>query len=357
MGNKKNKRVTIYDIAQAIGIAPSSVSKALNNQPSISNKIKALVKSKALELNYKHNSNAANLRRGSSQTIGVVVPKINTAFFSDAIAGMEEACFENKHNLIICQSDESYQKEMQAVETLIRQNVDCILISLSVETKSTKHLEDISGHHVSLIQFDRVDHNIRSHSIVNDNKNAAYKAVMHLIDMGYKRIALLGGPDHLTVYHDRKEGYLKAIKEADLSIPYNYIVEIALTTEMGMQVATELLESKEPPDAFFTISDHSALGILRATASKGLKVPEQVGIVGFANETFTELISPSLSSIDQKSRKLGKEAANLYFNYVLKQEAAGKFKKQVIESSLIIRDSSLKNNTKRKKKMPQISVA
>ncbi|MEO5995177.1 MAG: LacI family DNA-binding transcriptional regulator [Chitinophagaceae bacterium] len=346
MNKKKDRRVTIYDIARQIGIAPSSVSKALNDQPTISDKIKALVKSKVQELNYVHNSSAANLRRGTSRTIGVIVPKINTAFFSDVIAGMEEACFENNHHLIICQSGESYIKEVQAVETLIHQNVDCIIISISIETKSSKHLEEIGRHHVNLIQFDRVDHAIPSHTIVNDNKNAAYKAVKHLIDMGYKKIALLGGADFLTIYRDRKEGYLKAIKEAELLIPYNYIVDNALTTDRGMDVAKELLKSNNPPDAFFTISDYSALGVLRVALSMKLKVPEQIGIMGFANEPFTELISPGLSSVDQKSRKMGKDAVNVYFNYILQQKPGSKFRKQVIESSLVIRESSMRKMIK-----------
>ncbi|HEY4198796.1 MAG TPA: LacI family DNA-binding transcriptional regulator, partial [Mucilaginibacter sp.] len=156
MDGKKNKRVTIYDIAEQVGVAPSSVSKALNDQPNVSKKIKSLVNAKAKELNYIHNTNAANLRRGSSKTIGVIVPKINTTFFSNAIAGIEEACYENNHNLIICQSDESYIKETKAVDTLIHHNVDCILISLSIETGSNHHLQAISDHHITLVQFDRV---------------------------------------------------------------------------------------------------------------------------------------------------------------------------------------------------------
>jgi DNA-binding LacI/PurR family transcriptional regulator len=272
----------------------------------------------------------------------VIVPKINTTFFSNAIAGMEEACFKNNHNLIICQSDESYLKETQAVATLIHQNVDCIIISLSIESRSSTHLQEIMNHHVNLIQFDRVDDTISSHSIVNDNKNAAYMAVKHLIQMGYRKIAFLGGSDYLTIYKDRKEGYLKAIKEFKLRIPYHYIVDNALTTESGMQVATELLKSKEPPDSFFTISDYSALGVLRAAKSLSLKVPEQIGIVGFANETFTDLVTPSISSVDQKSRKLGKDAATIYFDFILGQRNAGTFKKQIIKSSMVIRESSSK---------------
>lgn len=349
INNKKGKRTTIYDIAKEVGIAPSSVSKALNNLPSVSEKIRALVKAKASELNYKHNSNAANLRTGSSRTIGVIVPKINVAFFSDAIAGMEEACFENNHRLIICQSDESYAKEVQCIQTLIHQNVDCIIISLSQETRSTQHLFEVKKHHMQLVQFDRVDEGFESHRIVNDNAEAAYKAVKHLIDQGYKKIAFFGGSDHLAVYKQRKQGYLRAIKEADLNIPYNYILDNAFRKDTALKAAIELLTYKDPPDAFFTVTDYSALGVMKAAVSLGLRVPEQVGIMGFANEAFTEFTFPTLSSVDQQSRSLGKAAANVYFNHVLTADSssaiAHNFEIQLIESSLVIRESS---NRKRK---------
>jgi LacI family transcriptional regulator len=349
MTHKKDKRITIYDIAEQIGIAPSSVSKALNDLPTVSKKIKSLVKAKALELNYMHNANAANLRRGSSKIIGVVVPKINTAFFADAISGMEEVCFDNGHHLIICQSDESYIKEEQAVETLIRQNVDCILISLSAETKSSAHLQKIIDHQISLIQFDRVDESVPSPVIVNNNRIAAYQAVCHLLDMKYKKIAFLGGSDHLAIYQDRKDGYYSAIREAELSVPYNYIVDNALTIDKGMQAAMELLQNKNPPDAFFAVSDNAALGVMKAAASLQLKVPEQIGIVGFANESFAALISPSLSSVDQQSKKLGRDAANIYFKSVLKQKDPDKIRKHVIESFVVARASSAKRKMKSKR--------
>ncbi len=340
----KGKRITIYDIAREVGIAPSSVSKALNNLPSVSNRIKALVNAKANELNYKYNSNAANLRSGFSRTIGVIVPKINVAFFSNAIAGMEEVCFENNHGLIICQSDESYEKEVQCIQTLIHQNVDCILISLSQETRSTQHLMEIKNNRMELVQFDRVDESFASHRVVNDNSHAAYEAVKHLIEQGYKKIAFLGGSNHLAVYNNRKQGYLQAIKEADLNIPYNYILDNEFKTETAQKAAIELLQYKDPPDAFFTVTDHAALGVLKAACSLGLRVPDQVGIIGFSNETFTEVTFPTLSSVDQQSRNLGKAAANMYFNHVLAGEAANavaqSFEMQVIESSLIVRESS-----------------
>ncbi len=360
MMNKKSikeKRITIHDIAREIGIAPSSVSKALNDLPTISEKIKTLVKAKAKELNYKHNSSAANLRRGSSRTIGVVVPKINVAFFSDVIAGMEEICFENNHRLIICQSGESFVREVQAVETLIQQNVDCILISLSQDTTSTDHLGEVTRHHIHLIQFDRVDDDFKSHIVVNDNMDVSYKAVKHLVEEGYTRIAFLGGPDHLPLYKDRKEGYIRAIKEADLDIPYNYLVDNAIKTETAMAKAMELFQCKNPPDAFFTVSDYAALGVLKAARSLGLRVPEDVGIIGFSNEAFTEVTSPTLSSVVQQSKELGKEAANIYFNHILTPKPTrktDKFSKLTIESAIIVRESSSRKGAKQIAAEPSI---
>lgn len=345
MGDKttRSKRVTIHDIAREIGIAPSSVSKALNDLPSISSKIKTLVKAKATELNYKHNLSAANLRRGSSRTIGVVVPKINVAFFSDAIGGMEENCFENNHRLIICQSDESYEKEVQAVETLIRQNVDCIIISLSHETVATGHLKEIAEHHINLIQFDRVNDQFKSHIIVNDNKAVSYKAVKHLTAQGYKKIAFLGGPDHLSAYRERREGYMQAMEEADLTIPYHYVVPDVGNMPKAMAAAEKLLQRKDRPDAFFAVSDHAALGVLKVAAAMGINIPEDMGIMGFANEMFTDVTSPRLSSVDQQSKQIGREASNIYFNHIIKARAANKpvgLIRKVIESKVVVRESS-----------------
>ena len=336
-----NKRVTIYDIAKELGLSASYISKALNNHPSISEKVKDTVKKKALELNYKHNSHAANLRQGSSKTIGVVVPHINHSFFSEAISGIEEVCFENNHSLLICQSHESFKQECIAIDTLIHQNVDCILISVSAETQTASYLETIKKNKIELIQFDRCIDRLDSYKVVNDNRDASYNAVKNLLKEGYEKIAFLGGPEHLTVFNNRKEGYLKAIKEAGLIIPYNFIVDDVLGKEKAAEVATELLSLKNPPDAFFTVSDHQSLGVLQIAEFLGIKVPEQLGIFGFANEAFTEIIKPALSSVDQNSKELGKHAANIYFKNILKKD--GKLavdKKEIIKSNIIIRESS-----------------
>ena len=340
-----SKRVTIYDLAKELGISASYISRALNDHPSINEKIKETVKKKALELRYKHNSHAANLRQGSSKIIGVVVPHINQSFFSEAIAGMEEACFENNHSLIICQSHESVKQECKAVETLIRQNVDCILISISAETKSAAHLETIKENNIELIQFDRYIDDLDSYKVANDNEDVSYNIVKNLVQQGYKKIAFIGGPEHLTIFKSRKAGYLKAIKEARLIIPYNFIVEDALSKEKAIEAATELLNLPEPPDAFFTVSDHQSLGVLQVANSKDIQVPEKLGIFGFANEDFTEITHPALSSVDQKSKELGKRAANLYFEKILKgKDKLPADKKEIVKGEIIIRRSSLKES-------------
>ena len=338
-----NKRVTIYDIAKELGISASYISKALNNHPTISEKVRETVKKKALELNYKQNSHAANLRQGSSKTIGVIVPHINQSFFSEAIAGIEEVCFEHNHGLIICQSHEFFKQECKAIDTLIHQNVDCILISVSAETLSASHLETIKKNRIQLIQFDRCIDTLDSYKVLNDNKEASYSVVKNLINEGYKKIAFLGGPEHLTVFKNRKEGYLRAIKEAGLIIPYNYIVDDVLYSKKASEAAEEILSLKEPPDAFFTVSDHQSLEVFKIAESMGIMIPEQLGIFGFANEDFGEIIKPALSSVDQRSKELGKQAANLYFKKIRnKNEDHPTDKNIIIESQIIIRQSSVR---------------
>jgi len=341
------KRVTIYDIATELGITASYVSRALNNYPSVNKDIVEMVRKKAAELKYKHNSSAANLRQGSSKTIGVIVPHINQSFFSDAIAGIEEVCFEHNHSLIICQSHESFKKEGLAIETLIRQNVDCIFISISLETQSPTYLEEIIHHDIGLIQFDRsIEYNqgseyTKGYSVTNNNTQDSYNAVKQLIKEGYSRIAFLGGPDHISIYQDRKQGYCNAIRDNGLVLIDDLVVSDVLDEENAFKTAVKLLSTTEPPDAFFVTSDHQSLGVLRAAKQLGISVPDQLGIIGYANEIFTALTTPSLSSIDQHSKSLGRHTANLYFNSFLKNGGnKGRGERLIIQSELIVRNSS-----------------
>jgi len=337
---KSRKRATIYDLAKELGISPSYVSKALNNHPSVGESTRQRVRQKAEELNYKHNSHAANLRRGQSKTIGVVVPHINQSFFSDAISGIEEVCFAYDHSLVICQSHESFDKEGKAIETLIHQNVDCILISNAEETNSPDHLLQIRKNHIPVIQFDRCLDNFDSFKVVNDNRNVTYDAVRTLIREGYKNIAFFGGPARVKTFQDRKDGFIAAIAEANLPIPYNFIVDNTLTRERAKQAALPLLRLPHRPDAIFSVSDYQSLGVMDAASTLGINIPTDLGVFGFADETFSQLITPSLSTIDQHSLDLGRKAAELYFQRIYQQDAPPKTETIVIPSEIRIRQSS-----------------
>ncbi|MFB9109771.1 LacI family DNA-binding transcriptional regulator [Flavobacterium gyeonganense] len=338
------KRITIYDLAKELGLSVSYVSKALNGKPGVKEEVRQVVLKKAAEINFKHNTQAANLRRGSSMTLGVIVPQINQNFFSDAISGIEKACTENKHNLIICQSHEKSDVEKTAIETLIHQNVDCILISLSKETQSAKILEQVLEHKINVIQFDRCDENFPGHRVINDNKDATYKAAKSMIEEGYQRLAFIGGPLHMDLYMNRKEGFIRAINEAGMYVPDHFIVDDNISKENAFQTALKLLALPEPPDAFLAISDIQALGIMLAITQSGLKIPEDIGIFGYANEPFTEIITPSISSVDQNSERLGYQAAMVYFDHILKNKESNEVITKIIESDLIIRSSSKRKN-------------
>lgn len=311
---KQQKRTTIYDIAQRLNMAASSVSRALSNSNKINPDTKALVLKTAAEMNYQHNSMASNLRKGNNPTIGVVVPRINQNFFSSVIAGIEEVTYAKGYNLIICQSNELHAREVDCINTLINQHVSGIIISIAAETGSDLHLRQVLDRQIRLIQFDRIVNELETFKVVNDNRQASFEAVSHLIDQGYRRIALLEGPQHLDTFRHRKLGYLEALKQHGLPVVKELMCENAWTKELGAAATVKLLNLNEPPDAIFaSTSDFSALGVLEVASGMGIAVPDKLGICGYSNEPFTEITSPSITTIDQHTIHMGKTIADLFF--------------------------------------------
>ena len=341
---KSQKRTTIHDIARKLNIAASSVSRALNNSSKVSAATKELVLKTAKELNYQQNYLAQNLRKGHNRTIGVVVPRINQNFFSNVIAGLEEVTYKNGYSLVICQSNESHEREVQCVETLINQHVSCIVISISVEHHNNNHLKNALSQGIQLIQFDRVAQELETFKVINDNEQAAAEAVSHMIDQGYRRIALLEGPQNLAIFRERKAGYLLALKQHSLPVIEELVVENAWTKELGAEATQKLLGLPQPPDAVFaSTSDFSALGVLEVATKLGFKVPEALGICGYSNEAFSEITSPSITSVDQFSKKMGETIAELYFEEIKEVSGSTAYKTVSIKPKLIIRSSTQKN--------------
>ncbi len=338
---KPKRRTTIYDIAEKLNITASSVSRALNNRSHVNSATKELILKTAAELNYKRNILASNLRMGKTQTIGVVVPRINQNFFSNVIVGIEDATYPKGYHLIICQSNESHEKEIECINTLINQHVDCIVISVAVEGGNYDHLQNVIDHGIQLIQFDRVIDELETLKVINDNEQASMEAVSHLIEQGYKRIALLEGPQTLNIFIQRKLGYLKALKKFDMPIEQELIIENAWTKELGAEATRKLLSLPNPPDAIFaSTSDFSALGVLDVATAMHIKVPQKLGICGYANEPFTELTSPSITTIDQFSIYMGKTIADLYFQENDNKEVAITPKTISIKPKLLVRAST-----------------
>jgi LacI family transcriptional regulator len=342
---KNRKRTTIYDIAEKLSLAASSVSRALNDSGHINESTKKLILKTAAEMNYKRNIIASNLRKGESKIIGVVVPYINQNYFANVIAGIEEAAYQKGYNLIICQSNESQKKEVQCINTLINQHVDCIVISISVDTYDYTHLQNVIESGIELIQFDRVVDKLETLKVINDNKQASFEAVSHMIENGYKRIALLEGPQNLSIFRQRKTGYLNALQKYDLPILDELMIENAWTKELSASATKRLLTLPKPPDAIFaSTSDFSALGVHEVASAMGIKVPSELGICGYSNEAFTEITSPSITTIDQFSVYMGKTVANLYFQELNSKNDADVVPKIIsIKPKLLIRSSTSKN--------------
>lgn len=344
-----SKRVTIQDLANELNTTTSTISRALRNHPSISVGMKERVHALAKEKNYQVNSMAANLRSGKSRNIGIVIPRINRDFFSNVISGVEEVANAEGYSVVICQTHDDYDKEKKCIDAFLRTRVEGVIISVGLETKDFSHLDQIKGLNVPLIFFDRVQEGGKSISIVNNDVEGAYQAVNHLIDMGYKRIAHLAGPDHLNIYRNRKQGYLNALNGHKINVDENLIIENNLRYESGKECVEKLMVLKNPPDAIFSSSDYAALGAMNWLKENKYLIPKDVGIVGYSNEKFTSYISPSLTSVDQHSLEMGKYAAKTFFDMIKSEKSELIMTSLSINPKLIIRESSKRKKNKYEK--------
>lgn len=336
------RRATIIDIADALGVTPSTVSRALSGNTRVSELTRQRVHEKATELGYQPNVVASSLRKGRSDTIGMLVPRINRNFFSHVISAVEEVLNPAGYNLLICQSHEREVKERQAIQVLFKNRVAGIIMSHSIETVDFEHVLQVTREHVPVVQFDRVNRIIPGPRIVNDNFTGGYLAVKHLIKSGYKKIAHLTGSLSVNVYQERLKGYQYALEEANLIFDRNMVVENAITRETGLEQAMKLISAIRA-DAFFCAGDFSATGAIQAIINRGLKVPEDIGVVGFANEPFAEIMSPKLTSVEQNPYDIGLRAAKSLIK-IISENNSGDGIEEVVPVRLLVRETSVRNS-------------
>lgn len=334
------KPATIKDIAKRLNISLSTVSRALRNASDVNPETKKAVMALSEELNYQPNKLALSLRQKQTHTIGVIVPNLDYVL-SLMVRGIDEVALEAGFTVMVCQSNESFGREILNTRRLLESLVDGFIISVSSESKSFDHFKKIQERNLPVVVFDRVTPHLKAPSVRIDNEEGGFLATEHLIEQGYRRIAVLAGPENLGVSNSRMDGYLNALKKHKIKQDPELIVHCDFNQDYAYFATLELLAMKKRPDAIFTISDRMAIGAMLAIKKKGLRMPEDIGLVGFNNEPVTSLVTPSVSSVEMPSFELGKAAAKLFIETMHNKDNLD-FEEKVLKPKLIVRESSQK---------------
>ncbi len=336
-------KVTLKRIAETLGLSIATVSKALKDYEDISTETKLKVKELANALNYKPNSFAQSLRYQESKIIGLITPQIVHHFFANIILGVTKTAEKNGYLVITLQSDESYKIEKDQIEHLLNRNVDGILMSLADNTVNYKHIKEIRKRAVPIVLYDKISKSIDCHKVVIDDQKAAFNATKHLIDIGCKRIAHVRGKLKPQTTIDRFIGYKNALKAHHMAFDSSIIFETEhLTFEDGKLIADEIALNHRDVDGVFAFTDLLATGLLVGLKEHGIKVPEDISIIGFSNWFLTTITSPTLSTVDQPGYQMGEEAFNLLLEEINdnKKGAPVKYKTVEIPTQVIARDST-----------------
>ncbi len=341
---KKGHQVTMKEIARILGVSVSTVSRALKDSPELHPDTKKRIVEMAKSMNYQYNLLAQSLRISKSKVLGVIVPELTSHFFSSNISGIQDTAYKRGYNIMICQSNESFEHEKANVKTLVSSQVDGLLISLSRETKNYEHLKELYDREIPFIMFDRVTEEIPVSRVTVDDAHGAYLAVQHLLEQGCKRIAYFSGPEDLYISKKRKEGYLEALNEYGIAEDESLIFITDMTPEGNRQMTLEMLERNNLPDAIFAMIDPIAVDVMMVLKEKTVKIPDDIALVGFTNNPTSAVVEPSLTTISQPGYEMGQLAANHLLDQ-LDEIVSDDPQSFVLLTTLVPRNSSLKKNT------------
>lgn len=338
---KNTQEVTIYDIARKLKVSPATVSRSLSNHPAVSKKTRKRISDAAKSMGYRSNLFASNLRKQRTNTLGVIVPKLNSNFVSSVLAGIEKVANQSGYNLIISQSQENEKKEMANAATMYNSRVDGLIVSLAFDTKTFSHFDPFFEKDIPVIFFDRVSDNKSSTNVVIDNFKAGYEATLHLIEQGCKRIAHITGNISRNVYADRLKGYRLALTENNLVFQKNQLIINNLDEQSAVEAAMQILAMKKRPDGIFITNDSCAAICMQVFKEAGLRIPEDIAIVGFNNDLITRVVEPNLTTINYPGEKMGEIVAQHLVNHLEGIAPLTITNTIILKSELIIRDSSL----------------
>jgi len=340
----KFEAVTIKDIARALGLSTSTVSRALRDSYEISPETKKLVIEYAEKIKYHPNPIALSLKERRSRSIGVIVAEIANSFFSQTIDGIESIAYNNGYNVIISQSRESFEREMINLNYLTSRSIDGMIVSVSAETRDFSGFKELNDRGMPIVFFDRIVSELNTHKVIVDSYRGAYDATAHLIQNGFRQIAAVAGNEILSITKDRIAGYKAALadhglKEKDAFI--KYCPHGGLILAEADDAVSELLSLKVKPDAILSLSDKLTTGCLRVLKARKLKVPDDMGLMGFSNSDLTELIDPALSIIKQPAFEMGQIATTLLLQLIESKRPITEFETRNLAPQLIIRDSTV----------------
>lgn len=305
----KKKGVTIYDLAQELNVSPSTVSRALNDHHSIGENTKRAVKQLAKKRGYRPNTIASSLRTNRSKSIGVMVSWINRPFISSLISGVEEAARASGHRVIISQSHDKTELEKENLQALYDSRISSLIVSLAMETVDYEHFDLFTDNGIPVVFVDRIPRKKGIHKVNINNFNAAFEATEHLIEQGCTRIAHFGGARTQTIYEDRRLGYIGALKKNNLDVDEAIILQASsLHAEEGLRLTEQVLDMPHPPNGIFCANDTAAVSAIRCAKQRGIKIPEDLAIIGFNNDPICEIIDPQLSSVDHPAAEMGMTA-------------------------------------------------
>jgi LacI family transcriptional regulator len=341
----KSNKITIHDIASILKIDSSTISRALNNSPRVAEKTKKKILAKADELGYQRNLLASNLRKNKTQIIGVVVPRISRHFLSSVISGIEEVAYKEGFNVIICQSFDEIEREKNILESLSANRVEGILISISMKTVSPDHFFDLKKRGVPFVFFDRHIEAVDTNKVLLDDFQGGFDATQHLISEGCKEIAHFCGSRNISIYKNRLEGYKAALEKNNLPFNKELVIESGLMEIDGFINTQKLLSLPIKVDGIFFANDVAAIGAMKYLKREGIAIPETIAVVGFGNSPISEVIEPSLTTIEQNGSEMGKIAAGILLGMMNNADVTTqtKFKTIKIHGNLIRRGSSKKS--------------
>jgi len=332
------RHTSLKDLATELGVSISTVSRALKNHPDISPDLTKKIQALAEERNYSPNPLAMGLLRQQTKMIGVIVPDINTHFYSSIISGIEKVAKEHGYFIVISSSNESMEKEIESVENLLKSRVEGFIVCLSQETNQFKHFEKLVENEIPLVFFDRICENIQAPAVIANGQDATKKITQHFYENGCRRIAYISGPEHLNISQNRKVGYLNGLKECGLEFDPDLLINCNLSIEEAKLATRQLLALEEKPDAIFGMNDTIAFAAMIEVKKQGYKIPEDISLAGFTDEFHSVVVDPPLTSVSHPTFQMGEEAAQLFFESV---EQGKNIKKRVmLPIDLVVRASS-----------------